>query len=448
MMEHPFAYQAGDAGVTQNSQEELINLYAEIETSGKSKLVRRQRPGLRTAALISNIKRGIEEFSHGTYLVVRDVFYKFDGTTLTELGTMNTNVGEVTIITNDIDDVFVSDGVEGYHYVAATGVFGAVVTPSEVGTLAFQGGYGIYSHPDEDQFYISGLNNFASWNALDFATAESDSDKTVRVFVDHGELWIFGEKTIDIFRNSGAADFPFTYNTSAQRGCLAAYSVAAEDNSLFWLGNDEIVYRAVGYRPVRVSTHAIEEWISGAPNKSEGRAFTYTARGHKFYVLTFPDYGTRQFNIATNFWNVCRSWGEDDWKIIGGAGRQVTYYLTPSGIVTLDSTLNTDQGAIMERGGTSAPVFNGGSRMTFSAFWLDVEVGRVAATSAEPQIALQVSRNGEDFGNIRQRGMGLTGDYSRRVVWRGLGQAREFSLKLSCTDDVGLTIMSAFADIA
>jgi len=61
---------------------------------------------------------------------------------------------------------------------------------------------------------------------------------------------------------------------------------------------------------------------------------------------------------------------------------------------------------------------------------------------------LQVSKNGEDFGNIRQRGMGLTGNYHRRVVWRGLGQAREFSLKLSCTDDVGLTIMSTFANIA
>jgi len=362
-IEHPFAFQEGNAGVSQNSLETLVNMYAEIETSGKSKLVRRQRPGLNQVASIYGIKRGIEEFSHGTYLVIRNLFYSFDGTDLTELGTLNTNVGAVTIITNDIDDIFISDGVEGYHYVALTGVFDTVVTPTAVGTCTLQGGYGIYADPDEDQFYISGLNDFSSWDALDFATAESESDKIIRVFVDHGELWAFGAKTIDIFRNSGAADFPFTYNTSAQRGCLAALSVASEDNSVFWLGNDQIVYRAVGYRPVRVSTHAIEDWIAKAPNKSEGRAFTYTARGHKFYVLTFPGYGTRQFNMATGFWNICRSWGELEWRIIGGTGRQVTYYLTPSGIVTLDDTINTDEGEIMERGGISAPVFNGGDLM-------------------------------------------------------------------------------------
>ncbi len=55
MMEHPFSFQEGDAGVAQNSQETLVNMYAEIETSGKSKLVRRQRPGLNTTVLVANI---------------------------------------------------------------------------------------------------------------------------------------------------------------------------------------------------------------------------------------------------------------------------------------------------------------------------------------------------------------------------------------------------------
>ena len=135
-------------------------------------------------------------------------------------------------------------------------------------------------------------------------------------------------------------------------------------------------------------------------------------------------------------------------RIIGGAGKPTGYYLTPAGIVTLDSSRNTDAGRIMERQAISAPVHNGGDRFSLPAFWLDCEVGRVAGGSAEPQVSLQVSRNGEDFGNERWRGLGLTGDYRRRVMWRKLWQAREFTLKLTVTDDVNFSIMSTSGQAA
>jgi hypothetical protein len=448
MMEGLFAIQEGDSGVSQNSRELLLNMYCEVESAGKSKLIRRQRPGLNLSLSQFGVKRGIEEFTHGHYLVIRDIFYRWDGTTLSQLGFLNTNIGSVTMITDDNDNVFVSDGIQGYHYNATTLAFAVVSTPTDVGTCASQGGFGIYAVPGADQWYISGLNDYTSWDALDFATAEGSPDEIVRVFVDHNEVWFFGSKTIEVWRNSGAQDFPYVPNTQLERGCAAAFSVAADDNSIFWLGEDWIVYRADGYRPVRVSTHAIEEWIQDAPNKDEGRAFIYTIRGHKFYTLTFPDYGTRQFNIATGFWNQCQSWEENDWQIVGGAGKPVSYYVTPTGIVTLDSTKNTDAGEIMERGGTSAPVFSAGDLMTLSAIWLDVEVGRVAEGIDEPQIMLRISRNGEEFGAVKMRGMGLTGDYKRRAVWRNLGQAREFVARISCTDDVSLTIMSIYGDMA
>ena len=443
----PFAAQEGNSGITQNSRESLLNMYAEVAT-GRSGLVRRQRPGTALAYALTSLKRGIEEFSHGHYIVAREKAYKWDGTTLTSLGDLTSNAGRVTIITDDNDNVAFSDGTAAFHYNATTTAWSTVTTPTAVGTLAFQGGFGVYNDPDSDQFYISALNDLTSWDALDFATAESQSDKIVRVFVDHSDILLFGGKTIEAWRNSGASDFPFTFNTAMERGCLAAFSVASEDNSVFWLGNDSIVYRMDGYRPVRVSTHAIEDWIGKATNKESAEAFVYTERGHKFYVLTFPGYGTRQLNIATGLWNACRTIDKEEWRIIGGAGKPTGYYLTPAGIVTLDSNSNTDAGMIMERQAISAPVHNGGDRFSLSEFWLDCEVGRVAGGSAEPHVALQVSRNGEDFGNERWRGLGLTGDYKRRVMWRKLGQAREFTLKVTVTDDVNFAIMSTSGQAA
>lgn len=445
MIDLPFAAQEGDGGFSQHSRETLINMYAE-KASGKSQIVRRQRPGFRLEQELIGLKRGIAEFVHGHYLVVRDVFYKYDGTTLEALGQINTRAGPVTIVSDDNGKVALADGVEMWHW-DGTGL-SLVETPTTVGTLAFQGGFGIYSEPGTDRFYVSALNDLTSWDALDFASAESQSDNIVRVFEDRAEIWLFGDKTIDVFRNSGASDFPFAFNTAIQRGCAAAFSVASDDNTIFWIGDDRIAYRADGYRPARVSTHEIENWLEGATNIEDAKAFIYSTRGHKFYTITVPNYGTRQFNIATGLWNTARSWSWPEFRVTGGQGRPVSYYLDDRGIVSLDNSLNTDSGITMERGGISAPVFNNGERMTFSAFWMNAEVGRVPEGADEPQIMLRVSRNSEEFGTARARGLGLTGDYARRIMWRGLGQARQFSLQYTVTDDVAFKVTSTGGKIA
>lgn len=442
MIDLPFAAQKGDNGVTQNSRETLINMYAEPESSGRSRLLRRQRPGLTLSQALTDSKRGIARFEHGHYLVARDKFFKWDGTTLTQIGTLNTAIGRVTMITDDNDNVLVSDGTDGYHWNGSA--LTTVTAPSSIGTLDTLDGRGLYHKPNTDRWYFSALNDLTSWDALDFYTAESSPDPLLRVFVDRGEIWLFGSKTIEVWRNVGGTDSPYAFSTALERGCVASHSVASDDNTLFWLGDDGIIYRADGYRPARVSTHPIEELIEDATNKSDAYAFIYTVRGHKFYTLTFPDYATIQFNIATGLWNIARTWNQNDWNLIGGAGRAVDYYLGDDGIVTLDTSKNTDNGTIMERGGISAPVYNGGQRMRLMDFWLDAEMGR----GADGEVMLQVSRNGEEYGNVRTRKLGALGDYRKRAVWRKLGMAREFTLKLTMTDDVPFNIMATSGTVA
>jgi hypothetical protein len=91
-------------------------------------------------------------------------------------------------------------------------------------------------------------------------------------------------------------------------GCLATFSVAKLDNSLFWLGADArgfgIVYRNQGYNAVRVSTHAIEYAIQNYAVLADAIAYTYQQEGHSFYVLTFPTAGkTWVYDVATQLWH-------------------------------------------------------------------------------------------------------------------------------------------------
>lgn len=446
-VELPFAQQQGDAGVQQNSRESLINMYAEVEPSGRQQLIRRQRPGLNQVLANAGAKRAIERHKGTHYCVIANKLYSFNGSALTELGTLSSSTGRCTIIFNDNDQVMVSDGTNAWFWNGSA--FAAVTSPVSVGHLAYMNGYGIFNKPSSGSFYLTGSNDFSTVDALDFATAETNPDNLVRVFVDHNELWLFGAISTEVWQFTGATDFPLQKMGGAEieRGLMAAFSVVADDNSVFWLGDDGVFYRADGYRPVRISTHAIEHAVADiAKATREGAdAFIHTVGGNKFYTIRFTDSLTLQYNIATGFWNRARTYNQNDWQVLGSAGHHADYVMTPAGICTLDRGLSTDEGGTMERGGVSAPLYSGGNRVSVRSFRLDAEVGGSGANS---NVNLRVSRDGgETFQTALTRTLGTAADYEHRVVWRNLGQGRNWVFEVLMTDAREFNIMGVDTDI-
>jgi hypothetical protein len=157
--------------------------------------------------------------------------------------------------------------------------------------------------------------------------------------------------------------------------------------------------------------------------------------------VTFPGYVTLQHNIRTGYWNIARTFGQQDWKVIGSAGHLVDYYLTPNGIAVLEAGLNTDESVKMQRGGVSAPIWAGGDRISLREFYLDAEVGR-AGINKPARVMMRVAPDGEVFRNELHRDLGKTGDYRRRAIWRNLGLGRNIAIELFVTDDVEFSIVN------
>lgn len=448
-IEVPFATYEGQSVVEQNSREQLINMFAEVEISGRKKLIRRQRPGVAVSLANTGEKRCIERHKGIHYAVIGASLYRYQGGALTELGTISSSTGRCTMIFNDNDQIMVSDGADAWYYNGTT--LAAVTSSVHVGHLAYISGYGVFNRPETGQFYVTGLNDFSTVDALDFASAESYPDFLKRPFVDHNEVWLFGEDSTEVWQLSGGADFPFSRFTNAQleRGIMAPFSVVAEDNTVFWLGDDGVFYRADGYRPVRFSTHPVERLVQNVSEEARKNAdaFIYTVGGHKFYTISFAGELTLQFNIATNFWNRARSYGHSDWRIIGSAGHHSDYFMTPTAIATLDTSVSTDEGGIMERGGVSAPGYAEGNRIIVRSFFLDAEMGRAPINKAS-EVMLRVARDGETFGNERWRSLGPTGDYKRRAMWRNLGMGRKWVFEFMFTDPAEFAVVATHADIA
>lgn len=448
----PFAIQAGESSVTQNSRETLMNMYSEIEVSGRKQLIRRQRAGLRQLLANTGTKRA-HEHSDGDgydYLIIGNEFCRFDGVTLTSLATISSTTGRCWIIFNDNNDAMISDGSTSYIWNGTS--IATITTPDNVpvGPLAYQAGWGMFSVPGTGQWYITGINDFSDVDALDFATAEAYPDPLKRIFIDHNQALLCGTRTIEVWQLTGAADFPFQPLTNSQiaRGIAAPNAIVSEDNTTAFVGDDRVVYRLEGYRPVRISTGPIERALLRVSQASmdECEMFSYTSGGQKFIVVRCPNEFTAQLNLATNLWNHCSTYGYLDWQILGSAGGYNRYFSTPTGIVALDETLNTDESGLMLRLARGAPGDAQGADITVTSFELDAEMGR-APINGTAQVMLRFAPDGESYGLIKVRTLGVTGDYGHRAVWRNLGTGRRPTIEVSATDDFHFAITSALAEI-
>jgi hypothetical protein len=296
----------------------MVNLFPEaIPEGGKEPGFLNRAPGLEFLQTVGTgpIRALWAHQTNGSdfYVVSGSGFYKLTGLTATPtlLGTLTTSSGPVSIADNGTQ-IFLATNPDGFIYNETTNVFARITDPDFAGavTVAYLDGYFVFNQPNSQIIWVSQLLDGTSVDPLDFASAEGSPDGVVGLISDHRELWVFGTDSVEVWYDSGAADFPLQRIQGAfnEIGCVSAFSIAKLDNGLFWLGTDArgqgIVYRANGYTGVRVSTHAIEYAIAQYGNISDAIAYTYQQEGHAFYVLTFPSgNATWVYDVSTQVWH-------------------------------------------------------------------------------------------------------------------------------------------------
>jgi hypothetical protein len=300
----------------------MVNLFPEvIPEGGKEAGFLNRAPGLNFLQTVGTgpIRALWAHQSNGTdfYVVSGQEVYRLTGLTATpQLLGLVSGSGPVSIADNGTQ-LFFACNPDGYIYNEKTNEFGRITDADFAGavTVAYLDGYFVFNQPDSQIIWVTQLLDGTSINPLDFASAEGSPDGVVGIIADHRELWVFGTDSVEVWYDSGAADFPLTRIQGAfnEIGCVSAYTIAKMDNGLFWLGTDArgqgIVYRANGYTGVRISTHAIEYAIAQYGNIADAIAYTYQQEGHAFYVLTFPSgNATWVYDVATQAWHERAGW--------------------------------------------------------------------------------------------------------------------------------------------
>lgn len=283
--------------VNVNAQERL-NLYCELQSDAETNaLAIYGTPGLVAESNYgANPARGAYSMGDFKYFVVSDTLWQEanDGIQ-TNRGTLLTSGGKVSMIDNGTQ-IMIVDGTYGYIYNTVTLVFAQITDIEFPGgdTVTFQNGYFIVNKPGTGSFYISALYDGLSWDALDFATAESNPDPLVRVLANNGQLLLFGSISTEFWGDSGAADFPFARigGSAIEWGLAARWSLCKYDNSLAFLRANRLgqvqVCVLVGYNATPISTPELDHVINSYSSVSDATAFAYMLGGHAFYQINFP----------------------------------------------------------------------------------------------------------------------------------------------------------------
>ena len=491
----------------------MVNLFPEIIPEGGTEPGFLNRaPGLNFLQTVGTGPiRGL--WAHQTngsdfYVVSGTEVYKLTGLTSTPVKIGNVSgTGPVSIADNGAVIFFACNG-PSYTYYEPTNEFNQITDANFPGavTVAYLDTQFIFNEPNSQRIWSVDTINPANgdyiyplvFNALFFASADGSPDGVQAVNVDHRQLWVFGTDSTEVWYNAGLSNFPLAPVQGAfnEIGCVAPYTVAKLDNTLFWLGTDArgqgIVYKANGYGAARMSTHAIEYAIAQYGNISDALAYTYQQEGHAFYVLIFPTANaTWVYDVATQAWHEragfvngaftrhrsncqCNFGGNIivgdfengniytfDLSVYADNGQPQKWLRSwralPTGQNNLKRTAQHSLQLECESGtGLSGYIFseiiylqteNENYLVTETDDYLIAEQEAIATQGADPQVMLRWSDDGgHTWSNEHWAPMGKIGEYYRRVFWRRLGMTlklRDRVYEISGTDPIKIDITGA-----
>jgi hypothetical protein len=434
------------------------NLYPLFDAQGgKNVVALASSPGLKVwsdCGYAAEVRQLFADETH-LYAVIGNRVYRYDsvGTAVQMTGTIGSNLGMAWMAKNANDQIAIVGPPSGNVLNTVTQIVTSMTTTfAGFAGLAHQDGYFLGLISDSDIINYSALND-SSFNSLDYFAAESQPDNLVTIASSGRDLWLFGQKTSEVWYNDGSP-FARYQNVFFEIGCGASGSVCVTSSGPVMVDS---LFRVVNiptgsYQVVPVSTYQIDYQIKQMTNKANARAYWYQGEGHTFYVLTFPDDSkTFELNMTTGMWNT-RARGETDARHRGNCsacfnGKWIVGDFDNGKLYELDYDTFKENGEVMRGIRRAQAVHQNRDRIFHHELELEFEtgVGLIAGEGEDPQAMLRYSDDGgHTWSNERWRSMGKLGGYTHRVKWNLLGQARSRIYEVVVSDPVRRNIINAY----
>jgi len=459
----PFLGASYESTSKSTNSQECVNLYPEADPAqGKNALILVGTPGLELfSTLGASPIRGSRAMKGFIYAVSGNILYSvLPNGVKAEIGALQTSSGNVSMVDNGTQ-LMIVDGDYGYIYNTSTEVFAQITDADFPGadTVAFLDGYFVFNKPNTGSFMITGLYDGTTVDALDIKTAEGHPDNILAIHANKRFIFAFGEKTTEVYWNSGNADFPLerVQGGFMQIGLAARWSVGRLGRTLLWLSEDEHgngrVVKSDGMSSVPISTPAIEYQIGRYGAIADAEADTYRQDGHEFYVLSFPSAGqTWVYDLTTGVWHE-RSSNGGRWRAKSSVHYLNTHYIgdyANGNIYKMKIDYYSENGEEIKRVRVSPPVYEKDQNIFYENLIIEFEpgVGLTTGQGSDPQAMLQWSDDrGYTWSNEHWKTIGKKGKYKNKAIFKRIGYSSDRRFRLTISDPVEVRIIAAYANV-
>lgn len=418
-----------------------------------------------------------DQKNNALYAVCSQYVYKLDiNLNAIIIGTLNTTTGVVNIAQNNANQIFFEDQKDGWIYDITANTFEQIEFPDNFSPQSadFMDTYFITAQSGTNNFNISNQSDGTTWEADNFSQLQTRADNIVACVVLKRQLFIFGERTTEIWIDQGQLDFPFVRDNTIlfEFGAASLGSIIQTVDLMFWLSrNDEgtsSIMMSDGGLPRAISTIDIDQEITDYDIVSDARGYVYKIDGHLFYSLNFPNANykdpitgqfkrgkTWTYDISTNFWFNQEMQNGDEYIVSSSAYFNGDTYGGNSKapiIYHMHGNLLTNDGEPINRTRITHR-FNMPTYEQIMVNFLELDivqgVGTTTGQGKNPTVELQVSYDGgttykkQKIGKISALGNSVG---YRTKFWK-LGINKDFVFKIICYDPIDLTIRGAAIDV-
>lgn len=438
--------------------ETLINVFPRKSTGGKYPFNLIHTPGQAFFAELPTVPvKGVHEINDRSFAFTATKMYEvfLDGS-FTELGSVDLAgiVGPNSIADNGLQIVVV-DGFKGYSYDIALDTVAEIFDDDfyPARTVTFQDGRFFLDKKDSQEFFWSDL--FAvTFPDSNIGVAEGQPDDLLGVLSDHREVMMAGKKSIEFWFSGTDPNLPLERNQGAfiEKGCAAPHSIVKQNNTIYFIGSDLMVYQMAGYVPQRVSTHVVEEDLKGV-DLSDAFAYGHEEEGQLFYVLTIPAQKvTWRYDISTGSWHqmqdyrfgrhrsCCKMFFQKK-TIVGDFQSGRLFELTRK-------HLKDDEDPII-RQFVLPRINNGREYLSISSLELDMATGLAPYTGVDsnPIAYSEFSKDaGKTWSHKKRAYIGKKGEFLTRVKWNRYGAARQFDMRTTISAAIPIDIGGAWIE--
>ena len=433
----------------------LVNLYTEPNGGDPARPVRLvDTPGSRLiddGTVLSTGVRGLfqaDGYASGK-LVVPDGttvrLYDVAGDAWTSLTGTLTGTDRVRVAFGETQAGFLSGGL--FYVSASAGTDVAAASDADWATLLSDHGETAFTSIATmgqralltygSRFAFSTTLQFNTTTTLSYYTAENAPDGIIAGVVLGDIFYVFGTQTIEPWIQTGDNDNPFSpiVGQVIKRGALARDTIVELDNTLFFIGNDYVVYRLNGLTPQALNTPN-DTWVTRHLLNTAASDIVCSrmeSEGHSFYLINTPD-KCIVYDVATSTWQIRKTYGSDTWEWLYHVANDGKFYAAneDTTLVELSRSYKSDRMADASTFGTHIvreftahlPVKAGKPPVGQVRVEGTKGIGLSTGQGSNPLLEMSISRDqGNTFEAWRSRSLGLIGNYSARTSWEQNGRA-------------------------